>query len=922
MRRAHALLAPEVVQSSTMDCGPAALGSLLGGFGIPVSYGRLREACQTDVDGTSIDTIEDIAVALGLDAEQVVTPLDHALRPEAELLPAIAVVRMPNGVTHFVVVWSTLGPWVQIMDPGSGRIWVRHHKLLDQLYIHAMPVPAESWREWATTDNFLGPLRARLRELDIEPETLLGPALADAGTNTLACLDAATRMVHELVEARALLRGSEASRAIESLAGEARTREQADASLPTSAWSIPTRYWSAAPSSASEDGEAQVLLRGAVFVRCRGRRAETDTPEPDAPDPDAPAFELPPELVSARDEQRVGPARTLAQMILRDGWLTPMLVLGSLLIASAGLLIETALLRGLVELGVELDLVSERLVAWSALVAFAISMLLLEGALAGEILGIGRRLETRLRVAFLTKVPRLGARYFQSRLSSDMAERIHVMHGLRRLPELGAELVRSVCSLILTVIGIAWLDGGGALAAALAAAALLLTTFTALAPLAERDLRFRTHGGALSRVYLDALLGLVPVRTHGAARAVRREHEQLLVEWMRAGLDLVRTAVTVETIQAIVGFAVVIAITLRHSLAAGEVGAMLLLVYWSLQLPDLGSRIGELIRQYPGHRSRALRLLEPIGAPDEDPSPSHADAPTNSHAEDTVTDQPDSSALGVSLQLDAVTVRAAGHVVLDDISLTIAPGEHVAIVGPSGAGKSSLVGLLLGWHRPAQGQLRVDGEPLDGHRLATLRGATAWVDPAVALWNQALVDNLLYGSPSEALDRVGPALRNADLLELVANLPEGLQTALGEAGALLSGGEGQRVRLARALMRPGVRLVILDEPLRGLDRERRGALIRRIRAWWPSATLLCVSHDLEETREFARVVVLADGHVVEDGPPERLLADAEGAYATMLAQERQVHAQLWQRPDWRRLTIADGSVIEHGIEPIMQEGDP
>jgi ABC-type bacteriocin/lantibiotic exporter with double-glycine peptidase domain len=892
--RAHALLAPEVVQSSAMDCGPAALGSLLSGFGIPVSYGRLREACQTDVDGTSIDTIEDVAVALGLDAEQVVVPLDHALRPEAEVLPAIAVVRLPNGVTHFVVVWSTLGPWVQIMDPGTGRVWMRRDKLLDQLYIHAMPIAASSWREWAETDNFLGPLRARLRDLDIEPQTLLGPALADPNAEGLAGLDAATRMVCDLVEAGALSRGSEAARTIETLAKQAREREQAGVS---GEWSIPQRYWSAGPISGGaggtpdEDGEPCVLLRGAVFVRCRGRRAESDAR------PDAQEIELPPDLASARDEQ-TSPARTLAQMVLQDGWLTPTLVLGSLLVASAGLLIETALLRGLVELGVELDLVSERLVAWSALVGFALLLLLLEGALAGELLGVGRRLEARLRVAFLSKVPRLGARYFQSRLSSDMAERIHAMHGLRRLPDLGAELVRSVCSLILTVIGIAWLDGGGALAAALAAVALLVATFTALPTLAERDLRFRTHGGALSRVYLDALLGLVPVRTHGAARAVRREHEQLLVEWMRAGLDLVRAAVTVEMIQAIVGFAVVVAITLRHTLAAGEIGAMLLLVYWSLQLPDLGARIGELVRQYPGHRSRALRLLEPIGAPDEDRSPTE-DGPDAASVR--ASDPP-----GVSVQLDAVGVRAAGHTVLDDITLAIEPGEHVAIVGPSGAGKSSLVGLLLGWHRAAQGELRIDGERLDGHRLATLRRETAWVDPAIALWNQALVDNLLYGSPSEALDRVGPALREADLLDLVANLPDGLQTSLGEGGALLSGGEGQRVRLARALLRPGVRLVILDEPLRGLDRERRTALVRRIRAWWPSATLLCVSHDLEETREFGRVIVLADGHVVEDGPPEQLLADPDGMYATMLAQERHVHAQLWHRSDWRRLTISEG----------------
>src|ERR1700747_663812 len=80
--------APEVVQTSAMDCGPAALKCLLEGFGIPVSYGRLREACQTDVDGTSIDTMEEAAVQLGLDAEQIMAPADFVLLPEASLLPA------------------------------------------------------------------------------------------------------------------------------------------------------------------------------------------------------------------------------------------------------------------------------------------------------------------------------------------------------------------------------------------------------------------------------------------------------------------------------------------------------------------------------------------------------------------------------------------------------------------------------------------------------------------------------------------------------------------------------------------------------------------------------------------------------------------------------------------------------------------
>ena len=94
--RGHRLIVPEVVQTSAMDCGPAALKCLLEGFGISVGYGRLREACQTDVDGTSIDTIEEIAVQLGLEAEQVMLPVDHLLLPEARALPAIVVSVRPT----------------------------------------------------------------------------------------------------------------------------------------------------------------------------------------------------------------------------------------------------------------------------------------------------------------------------------------------------------------------------------------------------------------------------------------------------------------------------------------------------------------------------------------------------------------------------------------------------------------------------------------------------------------------------------------------------------------------------------------------------------------------------------------------------------------------------------------------------------
>ncbi|HEU4455141.1 MAG TPA: cysteine peptidase family C39 domain-containing protein, partial [Longimicrobium sp.] len=113
------LLAPEVIQSSALDCGPAALKALAEGFGIPVSYGRLREACQTGVDGTSIGAVESVARVLGLDAEEVMLPADHLLLPEANALPAVVVIRNPGGLTHFVVAWRAAGGRVQVMDPAT-----------------------------------------------------------------------------------------------------------------------------------------------------------------------------------------------------------------------------------------------------------------------------------------------------------------------------------------------------------------------------------------------------------------------------------------------------------------------------------------------------------------------------------------------------------------------------------------------------------------------------------------------------------------------------------------------------------------------------------------------------------------------------------------------------------------------------------
>ena len=295
-------------------------------------------------------------------------------------------------------------------------------------------------------------------------------------------------------------------------------------------------------------------------------------------------------------------------------------------------------------------------------------------------------------------------------------------------------------------------------------------------------------------------------------------------------------------------------------------------------------------------------MIEPLGAPEEPAAAGPAPDPT-------------ASSRGVAIALDAVRVVAAGQEILDVPALAIASGEQIAIVGASGAGKSSLLGLLLGWHRAAAGTVLVDGAPFDRGALEALRRRTVWVDPSVYLWNRSLRQNLAFGlasTPEELARSLDDALAGADLSELAARLPNGIDTPLGEAGGLVSGGEGQRVRFGRGLVRAAPTLVVLDEPFRGLSRDQRGGLLARARQRWAGATLLCVTHDIEETASFPRVLVIAGGRIVEDDAPAALLARAGSRYATLLEAERRVRTGAWQGAAWRRLRLRDGRIVEDG----------
>ena len=571
------------------------------------------------------------------------------------------------------------------------------------------------------------------------------------------------------------------------------------------------------------------------------------------------------------------------------------------LIAVCGVVFEATVLRSMLDIGGLLRGPEQALLGGAALAVFALAMLSLEGVLSSSERRLGRRLEHRLRVTLLEKIPRLSDAYFHSRPVSDMLERSHALHTLRVLPRMGVRVTRVGFELLLTALALAWLNP--AIAALAIGAALTAAALPAVgqALLAERDLRARTHAGALARFHLDALLGRTAIEAHGAGSRDRARARGTAVGMGRgdasgaAHVDGNRRAADGDRLRAHRVDAV------QHDhLGHGRAPSPVV-----LDAQPARARL----------RARADRTRVSLTPHHHRPAPRAAGNPERTRGYGRARHVRPVATRGVSVSASGVSVVVGGQRVLDGIDFQMPAGPHVAVIGASGAGKSTLAGLLLGWHQTATGELRIDGEPLTPERLEALRRETAWVDPTVQIWNRPLIDNLLYGSDHS--DGLSAALDKAGLLPVVAKLPQGLATRLGEGGALLSAGEAQRVRLGRAMVREDARLVVLDEPFVGLERDRRRALLTQSRQHWHDTTMFYVTHDVAETRAFDRVLVLDRGRIVEDGNPIRLAQLPSSRYRRML-QAQELAQSRFAAADWRRVRLDDGRVVQNHVSTSEQ----
>jgi ATP-binding cassette, subfamily B, bacterial len=357
------------------------------------------------------------------------------------------------------------------------------------------------------------------------------------------------------------------------------------------------------------------------------------------------------------------------------------------------------------------------------------------------------------------------------------------------------------------------------------------------------------------------ITGRVGAQTRGLARAGTR---LAVLEGLRTSTDTIDFAITVG----------VVLYGGRRCLADPSFTPHLIaLVQITGGISVLFAQIGGVVGDVRIRLAAAERVVEVLDLADEPP---RLPAPADAGAADP----------GPGLALDRVsfTYEGAGQAGVRDISLAIRPGQRVALVGVSGGGKSTIFKLVLGLLAPEAGTISLDGRRLYDEDLSSWRKRCAYVSQDPYLFPATVYDNLTAGGPDPGLEVVTRAAKLANAHEFIAALPQGYQTLIGEGAARFSGGQRQRLLIARAVLQDA-RVLLLDESSSAIDQENERAIDRALRGVMRDRATLVIAHRLAMVRDADEICCIEGGRVVERGSHEALMAVPGGHYRRLIEAE-------------------------------------
>lgn len=239
------------------------------------------------------------------------------------------------------------------------------------------------------------------------------------------------------------------------------------------------------------------------------------------------------------------------------------------------------------------------------------------------------------------------------------------------------------------------------------------------------------------------------------------------------------------------------------------------------------------------------------------------------------------------VQVDNVSFSYGGETVLHDIDFTVEPGQSVALVGPSGAGKTTMVDLLARFHDPTRGRILIDGHDLREINLIAFRRHIAMVGQQPFVFNTSILENIRCGRPDATDEDVVEAARKAQIHDFIMTLPDGYGTLAGERGCNLSGGQMQRITIARAIVRNPA-ILFLDEATSALDSENESAVQKALDNLMVGRTSVVIAHRLSTTRSADVILVLENGRIVQRGRHEDLLTTPDGLYRRLSRLQQMV----------------------------------